>query len=64
METTKFKVLRGFCLGGDRGDVFPGDEIELGKVEAKLYGAQGRVVPVSADEKQERKIQTRGNSAK
>jgi hypothetical protein len=43
----KYKVLRGFCLGGGK-DVFPGQEIELTPERAALFVRQGRLEPVGA----------------
>ena len=43
----KYKVLRGFCLGGGK-DAFPVDELELKPEIASLYLRQGRVAEISA----------------
>lgn len=42
-ETKKALVVAGFCLGPDRGDVFPGDEIELDAYTYRLELDRGRI---------------------
>lgn len=42
----KYKVLRGFCLGGGN-DVHPGEEVEFTPERAEIYLRQGRIAPIA-----------------
>jgi len=53
-KTRAFKVIRGHCLGGSRGDVAPGDVLtvpgDLTPAEAKSKVAVGHIVEISPAE--------------
>lgn len=41
----KFKVLRGTAFGGQHGDKFAGDTIELPESEGRFWVLKGRLAP-------------------
>ena len=55
----KFKVLKGFSLGGGV-DVQPGDIVELPEKAALRWAQQGRLSPLPVEEKKKEKEKEKG----
>ncbi len=59
----KFLVKEGFCLGQPRGDVYPGDVVELEPREARPYVATQRLEPITETEPEPAPVPTETQAA-